>query len=145
MAWRPRLNIVCNRCGKPRELGIHHCVSNSSRSASLKLKPSFGTCGKCGKKYEGNPLTHVCVIKSDFKKRKTAAGRAAARKKRQSERHDYQACGDKECPRPLCVAFKTGWNLGHEEGYDDGYIEGYASGYGAGYSAGMASVSSGVG
>jgi len=130
MTWTPQLNVVFGRCGKSRGLA-HTCVSSSRRSATLKPQVTFGTCGKC-KKPLGNPLTHVCHPKSDFKKRKSRAAkaeRAEARKKRQAEKHDYQACADKECPRSLCVAFKTGWKLGEEDGYDRGYEAGYAIGF----------------
>ena len=41
--------------------------------------------------------------------------------------HDYQSCADKDCQRPVCVAFK------------EGYREGYSDGYGAGFAAGLAS------
>jgi len=131
MTWTPQLNVVCGRCGKRREGLRHVCFSNSTRKATIKPQVSFGTCPKC-KKPQGNPLTHVCHPKSDFKKRKARAAkreRAKARKKRQSETHDYQACQDRDCPRSLCVAFKTGWKLGEEDGYDRGYEAGYAIGF----------------
>jgi hypothetical protein len=35
------------------------------------------TCGRCGKRYR-NPLTHTCVVKTDFKRRVTAQAHAAA-------------------------------------------------------------------
>ena len=131
MALMPQLNVICGRCGKRREGIRHDCRSNSTRSATLKPQLSFGTCPKC-KKPQGNPLTHVCAPKSDFKQRRSRAAKAereAARKKRQAEKHDYQACQDKDCPRSLCVAFKTGRKLGYQEGYDDGYGAGFASGF----------------
>lgn len=128
MTWTPQLNVVCNRCGKPRGLR-HDCISNSRRKATAKPKLSFGKCQACGKPYGGNPLAHVCAPKSDFKKRKAKAERAADRKKRQAEKHDYQACSDKDCPRSLCVAFKTGRRLGWAEGEEDGYTVGYSSGF----------------
>jgi len=137
MTWTPQLNVTCGRCGKRREGLRHVCVSNSRRSATFKPAITFGTCPKC-KKPQGNPLTHVCHPKSDFKKRKARAAkreRAEARKKRQAEKHDYQACQDKDCPRSLCVAFKTGYKTGYQEGYADGNTAGYA----AGFQAGMAS------
>lgn len=131
MTLKPQLRPVCGRCGRPRE-GIRHvCRSNSSRKATVSLKFSFGTCPTC-KKEITNPLTHNCRPKSDFKKRKSAAAKAersAARKKRQAEKHDYQACPDKDCPRPLCAAFKTGWQGGYQQGYGEGYTIGYAAGF----------------
>jgi flagellar biosynthesis/type III secretory pathway protein FliH len=113
------------------------CFSNSNRKATIKPALSFGKCEKC-KKPQGNPLTHTCHPKSDFKRRKSQhekQQKAATRKKRQQSAHDYQACQDKDCPRPLCVAFKAGWKDGHEEGFADGYGAGYASGFPDGIAA----------
>jgi hypothetical protein len=148
MSWRPQLNAVCGRCGKPRGL-VHECVSNSRRRQTVKPKLSFGTCPKCRKPYGGNPVGHVCAPKSDFRKRKAAhdkAERDQARKKRQQQGHDYTACSDNDCKRSLCVAYKTGWKAGDEAGYDRGwqqgheagFKEGYAEGYDKGYPAGIA-------
>jgi len=131
MAWRPRLSIVCGRCGRPREGLRHDCRSNSTRRATVAPKLTFGTCPKCRKPYAGNPLAHTCRPKSDFGKRKAAHERkqkAAARRKRQQDKHDYQACADRDCPRPLCVAFKAGRKLGYQEGYEDGFGAGFAAG-----------------
>jgi flagellar biosynthesis/type III secretory pathway protein FliH len=139
MAWRPRLNVVCGRCGRPREGLRHVCRSNSSRRATVKPELSFGKCGKC-KKTVTNPLTHTCHPKSDFGKRKAAAARqekARARKKRQQDKHDYQSCTDRDCQRPLCVAFKAGRQAGYQQGYEDGY----ETGFGAGFAVGLASCS----
>ena len=133
MTLRPALLPVCGRCGKRREGIRHDCRSNSSRKATVSLKLTFGTCSTC-KRTVSNPLTHVCKPKSDFKKRKTAqakAEKAAARKKRQAEKHDYQACADRDCPRSLCVAFRTGRKLGYQDGFDDGFAAGSASASGA--------------
>ena len=68
--------------------------------------------------HQRNPLTHVCAPRSDFKRRKAspregAAGQRPA-KKRPKNGHDYTDCADNDCPRSLCVAFKTGWKRGHE-------------------------------
>ena len=137
MGLRPKLDVICNRCGKPRGLA-HTCVSSRDRKMTVKAQVTIWTCGKCGK--AANPLTHTCRPKSDFKKRKRAFERrqkAAARKKRQAEKHDYQACTDKGCPRSLCVAFKTGWKGGYDAGcedtwpvaFDRGWKEGYDKGY----------------
>jgi membrane carboxypeptidase/penicillin-binding protein PbpC len=45
-------------------------------------------------------------------------GRILSRTKQ--AKHTYASCRDKECQRPLCVAYK--------EGYSDGYEDGYAAG-----------------
>ena len=141
MTVMPQLNVVCGRCGKRREGVLRHvCYGNSKRKAKPKLKLSLGKCETCGKP-RGNPLTHTCKAKSDFKKRKTTAAKAekaAGRRKRQGEKHDYQACSDQGCPRPLCVAFKTGWKTGYDQGYTAGYAVGYTAGYAQGFPDGIA-------
>jgi hypothetical protein len=145
MSWRPQLNVVCGRCGKPRGL-VHDCVSGSRRRQTVRPRLSFGTCSRCRRPYEGNPLAHVCSPRSDFTRRKAAYEkdqRARARKKRQQQAHDYTACADAECKRALCVAFKTGWKGGDEAGYQRGWgqgrelglREGYAQGYPDGIAA----------
>lgn len=137
MGWRPQLNVVCGRCGKPRGL-THDCVSNSRRRQTVKPRLSFGKCPKCKKPYGGNPLGHVCAPASDFRKRKKAfekEQRARARKKRQAQAHDYQACADNDCKRPVCVAYKTGWKGGGEAGYQRGWQQGYDRGFPDGIAA----------
>jgi hypothetical protein len=131
---RPQLNVVCGRCGKPRSLR-HVCIGNRTAKATFKPQWSFGKCPKC-KKDIGNPLTHTCAPKSDFKKRRArfereakAKAAAEARKKRQADKHDYQACPDPECKRSLCAAFKTGYRLGDETGFERGFELGYSSGF----------------
>jgi hypothetical protein len=82
---RPRLNVRCGRCGRPREGLRHVCRSNSRRRATIRLAPALGTCPRCGKDY-GNPLTHVCRPKSDFRSRKAAVGRQAQASARKAVR-----------------------------------------------------------
>jgi flagellar biosynthesis/type III secretory pathway protein FliH len=123
MGIRPRLNVICDRCRQPRGL-IHDCPSNSSRKATFKPVLHFGTCPKC-RKPVGNPVTHTCAPKSDFKKRRAKAERerkARERKKRQAERHDYTACGDHECTRPTCKAYREGRATGRDEGFEEGIL-----------------------
>jgi hypothetical protein len=130
MSWRPALNVVCGRCGHPRGLA-HVCVSNSRRKPTLKPNLSFGTCPKCRKPYEGNPLGHTCAPRSDFRKRKAAfekRQRDEARSKRQRQAHDYTECSDDGCKRAVCVAYKTGRDTGEDEGYARGWELGYAQG-----------------
>lgn len=144
-----RLSLTCGRYGQPRELIGHVCVIRSGRAArrapTPTLKLDFGKCETC-KKTIGNPLTDVCAPRSDFKKRKAAAAKrereaAKARAgKRQPDKHDYLACKDDDCPRPLCVAYKTGWREGYKTGFDDGFAAGYGTGYAEGFAAGRASV-----
>ena len=130
MAWTPRLNVICGRCGKPREGFVHVCRSNSTRKATPRPQFSFGTCPKC-RKPQGNPLTHTCAPKSDFRRRRARhekQARAAARKR---DRHDYQSCGDKDCQRSLCVAFRTGYKTGEADGFDRGWAAGFPAGQAA--------------
>ena len=72
------------------------------------------TCGHCGKP---RGLTHTCVTRTDIKARKRAAG---APVKRSRPAHDYMVGNDRECPRPLCAAFRTGHDIGYDEGFADG-------------------------
>lgn len=134
-----RLRLTCGRCGQPRQLVGHVCVVRSGRAArrkaTPKLKLDFGKCPTC-KKPVGNPLTHVCKPRSDFKKRKKQAG-APKPGKKPREQHDYQLCKDDACPRPLCVAFKTGYRRGYQDGWKDGYDLGYKQGHEDGYKEGF--------
>ena len=136
---RPRLVVTCGRCGKPRTAIRHDCVVSSGRAAgrraTLKPQVTFGKCATC-KKPVGNPLTHVCKPKSDFKasksraaKKAKAAERAKARKKRQAEQHPFESCRDDQCKRPQCVAYRAGWHEGHFQGFDEGYRAGYTAGF----------------
>lgn len=148
-----RLRLTCGRCGQPRELVGHVCVVRSGRAArrkaTPKLKLDFGKCPKC-KKAIGNPLTHTCAPKSDFRKRKRQA-EAARPKRKPREQHDYQLCRDDSCKRPLCVAFKVGYRGGYQDGWKDsyelgykqGYEDGNAAGYQSGFAAGLASCPGG--
>lgn len=129
MSLRPQLNVICGRCGKPRGLLSHVCVSNSRRSQTLKPQLSFGPCPDC-RKPVGNPLTHVCSPRSDFKRRKAKSEREQrGRGKRQQDKHDYTACSDNDCKRSLCVAFKTGFKDGDYEGYRRGWQQGHEIGF----------------
>jgi len=203
---RPRLNVICGRCGKRREGLRHICVTSSGRAsrrrATIRLQPVLGGCARCGKQYggrNGNPLTHVCRPRDgDFGRRRAehqrkarsaarATIRAAERDKqraqvtaardRERERsrtrvarlkasyelrlaaerakartahkspdkprprrppHDYQACTDKDCMRPVCVAFKEGYRTGHQDGYKQGFDQGWSQGYANGFPDGVA-------
>ncbi|HEY3957975.1 MAG TPA: hypothetical protein VGM53_31815 [Streptosporangiaceae bacterium] len=109
----------------------------------MTRRPQLNTvCGRCGKP-RGNPLTHTCRTRSDFKARKAAYAKqqqAAARQAKPA--HDYRACSDTSCPRPLCVAFKTGYHTGdhdgHADGWQQGYDRGHADGMRQGYDQGHA-------
>lgn len=94
MSLRPRLNVTCGRCGRPREGLRHVCRSNSRRRATVRLTPAFGDCPRCGKPY-GNPLTHTCRPKSGFKARKAQQQRkiraAATAKARTADRDRQRA------------------------------------------------------
>ena len=134
VAWAPQLNVTCGRCGKPRGL-THTCFSSSNRKARVKTSWSFGKCERCHKTIT-NPLTHNCHPKSDFKKRRAAHEKQQkAAKRKQRAKHDYMTCSDPGCPRPLCVAFKTGYKIGEREGYERGFQEGWNRGFPAGQAA----------
>jgi hypothetical protein len=128
LGFRPALNVVCGRCGKPRGLA-HVCVSNSRRKQSVKPKLTYGTCPKCRKPYTGLPLAHTCAPRSDFKKRKKQFDKEQREKARKARpKHDYTECSESECKRSLCVAYKAGMQLGDEAGYERGWQQGYGRG-----------------
>ena len=130
MGWRPQLNVVCGRCGKPSGLR-HVCVSNSRRKQTLKPKLTFGKCPKCRKSYgPGGALTHDCAPRSDFGKRKKQFEKEQRDRARKAKpKHDYTECSDTECKRSLCVAFKSGQELGDQQGYMRGWQQGYDRGF----------------
>lgn len=128
MRWRPQLNVVCGRCGQPSGLR-HVCVSNSPRKQTLKPKLSFGTCPRCRKPYDANPLAHLCAPRSDFGKRRKRYEREQRERARKARpKHDYTECSDAECKRSLCVAYKAGVQLGDEAGYARGWEQGHDRG-----------------
>ena len=43
--------------------------------------------------------------------------------------HEYQSCADKDCQRPVCVAFKEGHREGYQQGFEQGDAQGYARGF----------------
>jgi hypothetical protein len=102
-------------------------MDRKTPSRKTKVTPSLGlTCGRCGKPY-GNPLTHVCRERTDFRKRKAAA----AKKKPQARTrtgHEYTACDDDDCSRYPCRVYKQGMADGEVLGRQLGYAEGYPDG-----------------
>jgi hypothetical protein len=130
MGWRPQLNVVCGRCGRPSALLGHVCVSNSRRPMTLKPRVSFDKCPACRKPYgPGGQLTHVCAPKSDFGRRRKKYEKEQRDKARKARpKHDYSECGDRECKRSLCVAYKAGADLGEQRGYDQGWEQGHDRG-----------------
>lgn len=128
MGWRPQLNVVCGRCGKPGALIGHVCVSSSRRRQTLKPKLSFGKCPKCRRLYGANPLLHACAPRSDFKKRRKFEKEERERAGKARPKHDYTECSDDGCKRSLCVAYKAGRELGDAEGHARGWDQGYRRG-----------------
>lgn len=127
--------VICGRCGKPRGL-FHTCVYRIGRRRGKTRIRVRAACGSCGRRM-GNPLRHVCTTRTDFRKRRNAAKRAAETARRRAKRkaaterkrarararrkvpraapkprHDYQACREPDCQRSACVA----WREGVEEG-----------------------------
>ena len=129
MGWRPQLNVICNRCGKAHGL-LGTCYSNSTRKPTLKPQLSFGKCPACRRPYgPGGALTHACAPRSDFRKRRRQFEKEQRDKARKARpKHDYTECSDAECKRSLCVAYKTGFQLGDEAGYGRGWDQGYDRG-----------------
>jgi hypothetical protein len=133
MGWRPQLNTFCTRCQKAHK-PWETCVTSSARPAGFRIKLSFGKCPKCRKSYDqGGALTHHCAPRSDFKRRKSQFESEQAKKAREAARkarpkHEYQECGDDECKRSACVAFKAGREIGDEAGFERGWELGHARG-----------------
>lgn len=127
MSWRPQLNVICGHCGKPHGL-FDVCVTTRARRQPPRLKVSYGSCPRCGKAYEGSPFTHTCRQRSDFRKRKKKFERDQKAKGRKPA-HDYTACPDDDCKRPVCVAFKAGWKGGDEAGHERGWRQGHDTGF----------------
>jgi hypothetical protein len=128
MGWAPRLTVVCGRCGKPRGLA-HVCVTSRPRKAPTRVKWQFPPCPDCHRKVD-NPLTHRCRSKKGdwgrrrgvWEKQQKAWEKQQAKAARPAKpAHDYKTCGDPECRRPVCVAFKEGREIGSGEGYVRGW------------------------
>ena len=74
------------------------------RAARKQVRKVSVKCGTCGKRYT-NPLTHVCTVRTDFRRRKAAAERAAkrdaARKRRKAaaDRRKAAAAERRKAPR----------------------------------------------
>lgn len=131
--------LRCGNCGKPCNPFAAH-VCNGNRKSRTRLSPtvSLGNCPHCGKP-RGNPLTHTCTIRTDFKasqratERKAAAERKkakAAEKRKAPARparpaHDYRTCTDRDCRRYACLAWKEAFQEGRTTGLDDGWDIGY--------------------
>lgn len=72
-------------------------------------------CPECQKRVQ--PF-HMCMVRTDFRQRRTAVARQDQRSRRggnasggqrgRRAAHDYQACTDPSCSRPLCRAFREG-------------------------------------
>lgn len=108
-------------------------MDRPQRRGKTKAGPHIGVkCGKCEKPL-GNPLTHVCRERTDFKKRK----REAAKKPqaRTGTAHEYTTCDDDDCSKFQCRVYKEGLAngevLGRQLGYSEGWAEGYPSGIAA--------------
>jgi hypothetical protein len=86
----------------------------------------------------------IARLKAAYEQR-LAAARAKAKAPHQSPKprprrppHDYQACADTDCQRPVCVAFKQGYRDGHRDGYKQGFAQGWRQGYAKGFPDGIA-------
>jgi hypothetical protein len=106
---------------------VRRRLRNPARAAVKRAATHW--CPECQKRVE--PF-HLCAPKSDFRqrlrqadrragterrrqrkretaaRRKAAKGKSAPRAPRERRSHQYQACTDEGCQRPLCVAFKAG-------------------------------------
>jgi hypothetical protein len=55
---------------------------------------------------------------------------------RRDDEHRYEDCGDDDCPRFGCRAYKAGYIRGYAEGSAAGYEAGMADGFAEGFKAG---------
>ncbi len=146
VAWTPQLNIICGRCGKPRGLR-HVCVSNrATRKATVKAAVVVRAVPEVPASRSRQPAdprlppeVRLQAPPHRHGKRKAdqakARGQGEARRRRPGPKHDYQACTDGDCQRPLCVAFKTGYKTGHHDGYEQGSAPATTRGFPAGMAA----------
>jgi hypothetical protein len=161
MTIRPRLNVVCGRCGKRREGLRHVCRSNSARRATVRLRPVLGGCARCGKQYggrNGNPLTHVCNPRAgEFRKRERSKAqlerlkaryerRLAAAKAKTKTPVKSPAAPKSTRPRRPPHEYQSCMDqdcqrpvcLAFKEGYRGGDRDGYQRGYDKGFPDGIA-------
>ena len=114
-------------------------MDRKTAPGKAKVKPKLKvTCGRCGHPL-GNPLTHRCVTKTDFRQRKASFEREQARLRKPAPKgnaHEPAGCTDEHCPRYPCRMYKEGKDDGRREGYDEGHAKGHAEGYGEGWDAG---------
>jgi len=99
---------------------------------STKVKPQLTVkCGSCGHPL-GNPLTHRCTTKTDFRRRKKQAAKPKpAPKPATGNAHEYASCDDDDCSRFQCRVYKEGLANGTEVGRQLGYAEGFPDGIAA--------------
>lgn len=145
--------IRCGRCGKHYTNPFTHiCTTRigAKRKGRTKLAPRLTApavkCSTCGKPYS-NPLTHTCTTKTDFAKRKKAAG-AKPKHPEPEDCDDGQNCQAYGCRmfwRGYALGHGTGFGAGqaqgHAEGYAEGHNDGHSEGFSEGYAAGAASDS----
>lgn len=125
MGSRIRVQVVrCGRCRKPRGL-VHVCVAPfGRRPGRTRIRPRMTVeCPRC-KRRIGNPITHVCKTRTNFKRKAAAAKKNRAQDRRRQaaslakvkrarsglagQRHDYRTCRDEHCGRAACVAYRDG-------------------------------------
>lgn len=89
----------------------------------------------------------VARLKASYEARLGAAKAKASQKAPQPKTtadkprkppHEYQSCTNKDCQRPICLAFKEGYRDGHRDGYKQGFEQGWQQGYAKGYPDGIA-------
>lgn len=99
----------CTKCGADYRL-THTCVTSKAGPRRVRLKPrATRTCAGCGEEYT-NPITHTCVIKTDYKKRLAAAKRkakTAARAEKKRQRKQTAAARRKDAARRRKAAAKA--------------------------------------
>lgn len=103
---------------------------------STKVKPKLTVrCSGCGAPL-GNPLTHRCTTKTDFKQQKKQAAKPKPKPASTGNAHEYTGCGDENCPRFPCRVYREGFEDGRRRGFDEGKVEGAIEGFEEGYKRG---------
>lgn len=119
----PRLTWVCDTCHKPRGLA-HTCVTKTDFKARKKRHEQRRKAARRAERKKA--ATHRRREAARRRKAAAAARRQAIKGSSPRPRppaHDYHTCGDGDCQKYGCTAYR--------EGLDDGTGSGYAAGYAA--------------
>jgi hypothetical protein len=139
----------CSACGKKRGL-VHTCHPKSDFKARRRKQATA----------ERRRKRKATRARQAARRRETAANRRARERDRRKKAktrtprprppaHDYHVCGDEDCGKYGCTAYREGVADGRSgglaAGHAQGHAEGHAEGYSEGYDAGAATAEGGGG